>query len=91
MTSNLRNSNLILACSAFSAVDTIYSFLDKDFYQIVKIYKDKPSIQKIEDDLKEFDNKKYKKNLEIYNYEGSLLGLNDEEKEQYKDEINLER
>ena len=69
----------------------IYSFLDKDFYQIVKIYKDKPSIQEIEDDLKEFDNKEYKKNLEIYNYEGSLLGLNDEEKEQYKDEINLER
>ena len=93
---NFKNEDYGVSISCFySETDNkyrllFYSYEEKHFFEI-KTYEKKPSIQKIEDDLSRFTDKNNDSNLEIYNYEGSLLGLNDEEKEEFKNEINLER
>ena len=92
---NFKNEDYAVSISCFySETDNkyrllFYAYEEKHFFEI-KTYEKKPSIQKIEDDLLRFTDKNNDKNLEIYNYEGSLLGLNDEEKEEFKNEINLE-
>ena len=74
----------------------LISFGEKDFYELIKIYEQKPSIQIIKDEFNEFlenlnKDPEYKCYLEVYNYKDSDFDLEDETKEAFKEQINLER
>ena len=64
-------------------------FGEKDFYELIKIYEQKPSIQIIKDEFNEFlenlnKDPEYKCYLEVYNYKDSDFDLEDETKEAFK-------
>ena len=69
-----------------------YSYGEKYFFYVY-VYENKPSIQKIKDLLeKDFNLADPDCNLTLRNFEDdTMIDLSDQEKEEFKDKINLER
>ena len=81
----------------FSKTDNKYWLLFYSYgevnYFYVDAYENKPSIQKIKDVLKKnFNLARLDYNFTLHNFEDdTMIDLDDQEKEYYKDKINLER
>ena len=74
----------------------LISFEEKYHFEFIKVYKEKPSIQKIADEFSDRINNINKSGNkcyihDLYDYEKSNLDLSEEIKEHYKEQINLER